>query len=100
MILTKGKKMKKLEMYKSKTFEDIGLDLHNGKPQYNVKNADYFFVGGYINCFWDYDSYHAQLYRFYSDDDFGVEENGFGKTPRQAINNLLEKFDMKLDVAQ
>ena len=31
-------------------------------------------------------------------DDFGVEENATGKTPRQAINNLLKKFDMKLDV--
>ena len=31
-------------------------------------------------------------------DDFGVEENAMGKTPRKAINNLLAKFDMKLDV--
>ena len=89
---------KKLKMYKSKTFKDIGLDLYNGKPQYNVKNADHFFIGGHIHCFWDLDSFHAQLYKFYSMDDFGVEENATGKTPRQAINNLLKKFDMKLDV--
>ena len=89
---------KKLTMYKSNTFKDAGLDLHNGKPQYNVKNADHFFVGGFIDCFWDHDSWHAQLYKFYSMDDFGVEENAMGKTPRKAINNLLAKFDMKLDV--
>tara|TARA_R100000664_G_C2674862_1_gene85337 strand:+ start:283 stop:576 length:294 start_codon:yes stop_codon:yes gene_type:complete len=89
---------KKLTMYKSNTLKDAGINLHNGEGRYLVKNADHFFVGGFIDCFWDHSSWRAQLYKFYSMDNFGVEEDAEGKTPRKAINNLLAKFDMKLDI--
>jgi hypothetical protein len=68
-------------------------DVHTNDDVYTLTEVGYLFVNGFANVTKDLDEWIAVLYE--GDYDY-ASHKAWGKTPKEAANNLLSNFDLKI----